>query len=180
MAGPITCNAVARILIVGGGCRGRLLAVDMVERGHAARVTTRTEAGRAAIEASGAECVIGTPDRLGTLRGALENVTIVCWLLACAEGPLEEVLALHGSRLASFLGQAVDTTMRGFVYEASVTTSSKAAGVPREALLEGERIVHRIGEANAIPVGFVRADPGDTHAWLADARSAVEVLLGVT
>ena len=39
------------------------------------RITTRTEAGRAAIEAAGAECWIGTPDRLATLRRALDGVT---------------------------------------------------------------------------------------------------------
>jgi hypothetical protein len=171
---------VARVLIVGGGCRGRLLAADMIERGHAARVTTRTEAGRAAIEATGAECVVGTPDRLGTLRGALDSVTIVCWLLSCAEGSTEEVLALHGSRLASFLGQAVDTTMRGFVYEAAVPRRPKSMGVPKEALAEGERIVRMLCETNAIPVGFVRADPGDAHEWLVDARSTVDALLGIT
>jgi hypothetical protein len=166
-------------LIVGGGCRGRLLAADMIGRGHVTRVTTRTEAGRAAIEATGAECVIGTPDRLGTLRGALESVTIVCWLLSSAKGSPEEVLALHGSKLASFLGQAIDTTMRGFVYEVSVTGSPQAAGVSREALVEGERIVRRICETNAIPVGVVRTGLDDVDAWLADAGSAVEVLLGI-
>ncbi len=225
--GAIRCRGVARVLIVGGGCRGRLLAAEMIEQGHATRVTTRTEAGRAAIEATGAECVIGTPDRLGTLRGALENVTIVCWLLASAKGSPEEVLALHGSRLASFLGQAIDTTMRGFIYESAVTVAaateltgsakgasgaaevtsgavegpggtaeeiagtaaemtgpaveltgaSFAATVPREALVEGERIVREIGEMNAIPVAFVCSDRGDTHAWLTEAEEAVEALL---
>ena len=77
---------MARILIVGGGCRGRRLARQLVGEGHAVRITTRTEAGRAAIEATGAECWIGTPERLATLRGALESVTIVCWLLAGAGG----------------------------------------------------------------------------------------------
>ncbi len=82
----VTCAAVARILIVAGGCRGRRLARDLVGEGHAVRVTTRTEAGRAAIEATGAECWIGTPERLGTLRAALESVTIVCWLLGTVSG----------------------------------------------------------------------------------------------
>ena len=38
---------MARILIVGGGCRGRLLAGDLVGKGHALRITTREERGRA-------------------------------------------------------------------------------------------------------------------------------------
>jgi uncharacterized protein YbjT (DUF2867 family) len=162
---------VARILIVAGGCRGRQLAGELVGEGHAVRATTRSEAGRAAIEAIGAECWIGTPERLATLRAALESVTIVCWLLGTAAGPDDEVSALHGSRLEFFLGQAIDTTVRGFVYEATGT-------VPGEALVEGEQIVERITEHNEIPAGFIRADPSDSDAWLADAQAGVSALLG--
>ncbi len=68
--------AVARILLIGGGARGRALGGELTALGHAVRITTRTEAGRAAIEAVGAECWIGTPDRIATLRYALEGVTI--------------------------------------------------------------------------------------------------------
>jgi len=135
------------------------------------RIVTRTESGRLAIEASGAECLIGTPDRLATLRGALDGVTIACWLLATARGSQEQVRALHGSRLQAFLGQAIDTTVRGFVYEAAGTVSG-------EALAEGERIVRAITSRNAIPAAFVRADPGDPDAWLDDACAAIGSLLG--
>src|ERR1022692_1789084 len=90
----VGCAVVARILIVAGGCRGRQLASEMVANGHAVRITTRTEAGRAAIESTGAECWVGTPGRLATLRGALDSVTIACWLLASASGPEEEVRPL--------------------------------------------------------------------------------------
>src|SRR5277367_6663181 len=93
----VGCAVVARILIVAGGCRGRQLASEMVGDGHAVRITTRTEAGRAAIEGAGAECWIGTPGRLATLRGALDSVTIACWMLCSASGPEEEVRPLHGS-----------------------------------------------------------------------------------
>src|SRR4029077_8068753 len=156
----------------GGGCRGRRFAAQMVERGHAVRATTRTEAGRAAIEQSGAECWIGTPDRLATLRGALDSVTIACWLLGSATGRPGQLDVLHGSRLELFLTQAIDTTVRGFVYEASGTT------VAPQALAGGERIVRALTGRNAIPVAFLRADPGDVEAWLAQARAAVESLLG--
>ena len=71
------------------------------------RITTRAEAGRAAIEATGAECWIGTPERLATLRAALESVTIVCWLLGTVAGEGDELSALHGSRLEFFLGRQV-------------------------------------------------------------------------
>lgn len=163
---------MARVLIVGGGCRGRHLAVALVDAGHAVRISTRTESGRAAIQATGAECLIGTPDRLATLRGALDGVTIACWMLATAGGGQAQVRALHGSRLESFLGQAIDTTMRGFVYEAA------GIAVARETLAAGERIVRTAGERNAIPVGFVRADPADSEAWLDGARGVIGSLLG--
>lgn len=165
--------AVARILIVGGGCRGRRLAARLVQEGqHAVRITTRGEAGRAAIEATGAECLIGTPDRLATLRGALDGVTIACWMLATARGERAGVEALHGSRVESFLSQAIDTTMRGFVYEAAGVT------VAPEILAEGERIVRTAGEQNAIPVAILRADVDDPEIWQAEARASVGKLLG--
>jgi hypothetical protein len=162
---------VARILIVGGGCRGRRFAARMVEQGHAVRATTRSEDGRAAIEACGAECWIGKPDRLATLRGALDSVTIACWMLAAAHGRGDDVGALHASRLQFFLTQAIDTTVRGFVYEAAGT-------VPGDALAAGERIVRTIGERNAIPLAFLRADLEDPDAWQAGVRAAVDSLLG--
>jgi len=135
------------------------------------RITTRTEGGRAAIEASGAECWIGTPDRLATLRGALESVTIVCWLLGSATGAPAQVRALHASRLQFFLEGAIDTTVRGFVYEASGTTVAPAV------LARGERIVRTLAERNAIPLAVLAADPGDPHAWLNGARAAAGSLL---
>jgi len=167
----VRCRAVARILIVGGGCRGRQLASAMAAEGHVLRITTRTEVGRAAIEAAGAECWIGTPDRLVTLRGALEGVAILCWLLGSAVGPSQQLRALHTTRLEFFLTQAIDTTVRGVIYEASGTT-----GLPG-SLIEGERIVRGLTERNAIPVAFLAADPNGLSAWLAEARSAVDSLL---
>jgi hypothetical protein len=161
---------VARILIVGGGCRGRRLAVRLVREGrHAVRITTRTESGRATIEATGAECLIGTPDRLASMRGVLDGVTIACWMLGTARG--DRAPALHGSRLESFLSEAIDTTMRGFVYEAPGVT------VAQETRIEGERIVRTVAERNAIPAAILRADVGDPEAWQAEAWAVVDGLL---
>ena len=160
---------MARILIVGGGCRGRRLSSAMVESGHAVRASTRTEAGREAIEATGAECWIGTPDRLATLRPALDGVTVLCWMLGSAVGTAEELHELHTSRLQFFLSQAIDTTVRGFVYE--------AGGTPQQLLLEGREIAHGLTERNAIPARFLTADPSDGEAWLSDAAGSVESLL---
>ncbi len=154
---------VARILIVGGGCRGRRFAERMVEQGHAVRATTRSEAGCTAIEATGAECWIGTPDRLATLRGALENVTVACWMLACARGSEEEIAPLHSSRLEFFLSQVIDTTARGLIYDAwalpgaagpaggADADGTDARRPTREMLAEGARIFRSLTELNAIP-----------------------------
>ncbi len=164
---------MARILIVGGGCRGRALAARLVaQEGHAVRITTRTESARAAIEATGAECLIGTPDRLASLRGALEGVTIACWMLTTAQGDPAQVQALHGSRLESFLSGAVDTTMRGFVYETA--TNDRTAPDP---ILAGERIVRTIAERNAIPITTLQTDVADSAMWQAEAWAAIDGLL---
>ncbi|MFI5003508.1 MAG: hypothetical protein ACHQE6_00710 [Solirubrobacterales bacterium] len=163
---------MARLLIVGGGCRGLRLAGDALGQGHSVRIVTRTETGRGPIEAAGAECWIGDPDRLGTLRGALESVTIACWLLGSATGPEEQLRALHGARLRSFMGQMVDSTVRGFLYEAA------GSSVPAEALAEGERIAQEAARSNAIPLALLHTDPADVPGWLTEARAAVASLLG--
>ncbi len=149
------------------------------------RVTTRGESGRAAIEATGAECWIGTPGRLATLRAALESVTIVCWLLGTAIGSEDELGVLHASRLEFFLGQVIDTTVRGFVYEAPGGGGDGDGGgggggdgaVPANVFVEGERIVRRLAERNEIPARFLRADPGEPEVWLREARAAIGALL---
>jgi uncharacterized protein YbjT (DUF2867 family) len=162
---------VARILILGGGTRGRRLAATLVDEGHAVRIVTRAEARRAEIEQAGAECFVGDPDRLGTLRAALENVTLACWLLATAGGTDEQLRALHDARLRSFLGQAIDTTMRGFLYEAG------GDALPTDVLTEGARAVEELTARNAIPAAILRADPADPERWLAEARAAIQELL---
>jgi uncharacterized protein YbjT (DUF2867 family) len=158
-------------MIVGGGCRGRRLASALISDGQVVRVSTRTDSGRSAIEATGAECWIGTPDRLATLRGALDGVTVLCWLLGSAVGSPEELQALHSSRLEFFLTQAIDTTVRGIVYEAAGT------GTSPELLRRGAEIAQALAERNAIPARFLTADPNDVEAWLDDARASIASLL---
>jgi hypothetical protein len=165
---------VARILIVGGGCRGRLLAAKLHDEGHAVRITTRSEAGRAAIERIGAECWVGTPDRLETLRGALDRVAVACWLLASARGEEARLRELHGPRLELFLMQAIDTTVRGFVYEGSAAQSPPARD---ELLAAGERLARRLTDQNRIPAAFLSADPSEAAGWLEAARAAVRSFL---
>src|SRR5206468_4749623 len=87
-----------RLLLVGGGCRGLALARSLVAEGHAVRAVTRDQSKRGAIEAAGCECWPGDPDRIGTLRYALENATVLAWMLGTVDAP-----ELHGSRLEMML-----------------------------------------------------------------------------
>ena len=159
---------MARLLVVGGGCRALELARSLTREGHAMRMVTRTEAGRAAIEAAGGECVIADPDRVGSLRYALDNVTLVAWLLGTATG--DNVADLHGSRLAMMLERTIDTTARGIIYEAAGT-------VDPEVLAGGRALVERVAAYNEIPLRVLEADPADVPAWVAAARAAIGDLL---
>jgi hypothetical protein len=157
-----------RALMVGGGCRGLLLARELVAEGHAVRAVTRSEDRRAELEAAGCECWIGDPDRIGTLRYALDNVTVLLWLLGTAVGP--NVTELHGSRLRMMLDKVTDTTVRGVLYEATGTVDA--------AVLEsGARELARAQALNEIPGAVLEADPHDPRAWMVAARAAIEHLL---
>jgi hypothetical protein len=156
--------------MVGGGCRGLALARELVAEGHAVRVVTRTEARRGEIEAAGCECWIGTPDVIGTLRYALENVTVLAWLLGTATGDPERVAALHGSRLRMMLEKTTDTTVRGVVYESAGT-------VPADVLRNGVEEVRHANRTNEIPYALLEADPADRTAWVPAAREAIDTLL---
>jgi hypothetical protein len=156
--------------MVGGGCRGLDLARALAAEGHAVRAVTRRPDARAAIEAAGAECFIGDPDVVGTLRYALDNVTILLWLLGTAQGPHDKVEALHGSRLRMMLEKTTDTTVRGVVYEAAGT-------VAPELLATGADEVRRAQRINEIPYALLTADCADRAAWIAAARAAIDALL---
>jgi hypothetical protein len=80
-------------------------------------------------------------------RRALEHVAIVCWL--------------ERSSPERFLLGSVDSSMRGFVYQAG----------------DWERSVLETAGRNSIPVAALRSDPGDVRVWLAEARDAVASLL---
>jgi uncharacterized protein YbjT (DUF2867 family) len=162
---------VARVLLVGCGCRGRELARALRADGHAVRGTTREPSSRKAIAAAGAEPWVGDPDRVASLTGALEGVALVCWLLASARGEPQAVAALHDERLAFFLRALTDTGVRGFVYEAG-------GGVAAAALGRGVQRVREAVEAIRLPVAIVDAPPGDVREWTRQMRSAVGALLG--
>jgi uncharacterized protein YbjT (DUF2867 family) len=154
---------LARVLIVGCGCRGQALARELVGAGHAVRGTTRSDARTEAIAAAGAEPYVGDPDRIATLMDALYGVTILCWLMGSASGNPE----LHEGRLRMLFEKLVDTGVRGVVYE--------GAGSPGAE--RGQAIARDAHERWLIPLELLTVAPDDHPAWLRAAAGAVERLL---
>lgn len=161
---------MARCLIIGCGCRGRSLAGELVAHGHAVRGTTRYADRVAAIEAVGAEAVVGDPDRVATLAPALDHVTVACVLLGSAVGAAGAVAALHGTRLDMLLTRIVDTTVRGVVYEIGGT-------VDPAVLATGAALVRARCEDARIPYALLEADPADHDTWRLAALAAVDSAL---
>jgi nucleoside-diphosphate-sugar epimerase len=160
---------LARCLIVGCGCRGRTLATALQERGHVVRGTTRRAEELSVIEAAGVEGVVADPDRIVTLFGALDHVSVAIVLLGTAVGTAEQIAALHSTRLEMLLLKALDTTVRGIVYE--------SAGTVDTALLSaGAEIVRSTCAGSRIPFREITAVPG-SPGWLADALAAVDGVL---
>jgi hypothetical protein len=147
---------VARVLIVGCGCRGVDLAHSLLADGHAVRGTTRRPARTAELEAAGVEPWIGDPDRVGSLVYAQDNVTVLCWLLGRVSWP-----PLHGPRLRMMLEKTVDTMVRGVAYEPPSDRGLRATGL---AVLE------EAARTWEIPTAVVDGDP----------RAAVDTLLEYT
>ena len=162
---------MARVLIVGCGCRGRALARDLRAAGHAVRGTTRDPAGAGAIAAAGAEPYVGDPDRIATLMEALSGVTVVCWLMGTAGGDGERVAALHDGRLRMLWEKLVDTPVRGVVHEA-------AGPLPPDVLARGRAVAMAAHETWRIPLELLATDPRDHERWRLDAGHAVARLLG--
>jgi uncharacterized protein YbjT (DUF2867 family) len=155
---------VARILIVGCGCRGRALAAALPD--HAVRGTTRSPERVAELEKAGIESVVADPDRLATLVPAVAGVTVVCWLMGSAVDSPE----VNGPRLASFAEHLVDTPVRGVVYEA-------AGPADPSILAAGAQIVRDASLTWHIPVQVVTADPAAHEEWLGAMKEAIEATL---
>lgn len=146
-----------RALLVGGGRPGLALTRALAADGHAVRFVTRHEAFGPEIEAAGGETYIGDPDRVGSLRYALDNVTVLLWLLGrVPDGDL------HGSRLTMMMERTIDTTVRGVVYEG---TEAGAAEVARMATY------------NEIPYAILTAEREEEDAWVAAVLEAIDGVL---
>ena len=148
-----------------------MLSRELIRRGHAVRGTTRNPGRVGEIADAGAEPVVADPDRVATLVGALEHVTVACVLLGSARGTAESLAALHSSRLEMLLTKIVDTTVRGVVYE---SRGSVDAG----ALAEGAARVQAFGARSLAGWALLKVEPTDRVAWLAGAVEAVDSVLG--
>jgi hypothetical protein len=155
---------MARVLIVGCGCRGQALARALIADGHVVRGTTRDPARVPDIVAAGAEAVTADPDRLATLMSAIEGTSVVCWLMGTAEG--DRGRQLHGPRLESMLEHIVDTPVRGLVYE--------TGGLDRP---DGIAAARRATATYGMPVEILDADPAQHDGWTAAARAAIQSVL---
>jgi threonine dehydrogenase-like Zn-dependent dehydrogenase len=152
---------VARVLIVGCGCRGLALAQALSSE-HAVRGTSRSPQRVAELEAAGVEGTVSDPDRLATIVPALSGVSVVCWLMGTADGSPE----VHGARLQTLVEHLVDTPVRGLVYEA-------AGRVDAPLLERGAQIVRGAAEIWHIRGEVVSADPAVFEEWLGAMKEAV-------
>src|SRR3954471_15289820 len=123
---------MARVLIVGCGCRGLELSNALTAAGHPVRGTTRDPARVPELEAAGVEPAVGDPYRLATLLPHIANTSAMVWLMGSAVGA--DVEALHRTRLETVLERLVDSPVRGMVYEAAGT-------IPTRLLREGATAV---------------------------------------
>jgi hypothetical protein len=145
---------LARVLIVGCGCRGVALGRSLLADGHAVRGTTRRPERAAELEAVGIEPWVGDPDRVGSLVYAQDNVTVLCWLLGRVASP-----ALHGPRLRMMLEKTVDTMVRAVAYELPTDPPLRRQGLA---------VLDDAARRWEIPVAVIDGDP----------RPALEALLG--
>jgi threonine dehydrogenase-like Zn-dependent dehydrogenase len=157
---------LARVLIVGCGCRGQALGAALAGAGHALRGTSRSPERLDELQKAGFEGVVADPDRLGTLMPTLAGVTVVCWLMGSARDSPD----VHGPRLRSLMEHLVDTPVRGLVYEAVGT-------VDAALLSQGASIVREASHTWHIPVEIVDSDPAAHEPWVEAMKAAVARLL---
>jgi uncharacterized protein YbjT (DUF2867 family) len=161
---------MARALIVGCGCSGRALGGELREEGWEVRGTSRDIEGLTAIEGAGIEPARADPDQPGTVLELVGDVAVVIWLLGSAEGPAENLAAIHGPRLEGLLERLVDTPVRGFVYEGAGTVDAKLLSGGTELARNAERTWR-------IPVAVTETSREHGPLWVEELETAVVELL---
>jgi nucleoside-diphosphate-sugar epimerase len=146
-------------LIVGCGCRGRSLGRALLAEGWAVRGTSRSQAGLEAIDAAGIEPAEADPRRPGTVLELVGDAGVVVWALGSADGPRDDLDAIHGDCLERLLERLVETPVRGFVYEAG-------GSVGAARLERGAALVREAAERWRIPVALPETSGLDERGWL--------------
>lgn len=131
---------MARALIVGCGCRGRLVGRQLIAEGWAVRGTSRRDEGLGEIEAAGIEPALADPDRPGTILELVGDVAVLLLLFGNLSGGEEELAAIHGPRLERLMEHLVETPVRGVVYEGTGA---------------GSQVVQSAGRTWRIPVDVI-------------------------
>ena len=148
---------MARVLIVEQAGRGERLGHALRERGYAIR----------AIDTD--------PPLPGRVLDALEDVSVVCWLMALGEGLHPEV---NAAKLEAVLLKVVDTGVRGFVFERPMD------GNTPNPYVEHARATWHIPIAEIHAGGVPPADDGEggdqaaQDGWIAAVTAAVDSTLG--
>jgi nucleoside-diphosphate-sugar epimerase len=149
---------MARALIVGCGCRGRLVGKRLLAKGWQVRGTSRYEHGLAAIADAGIEAAFADPDRPDTVLELVADVAVVLCLLGSADGTPDELAAIHGPRLERLMERLVETPVRGFVYEAR-------GSVDQALLKRGCEAIGVVGDTWRVGTSCVYVDPSDPYDW---------------
>ena len=161
---------MARALIVGCGCSGRALGAELREEGWEVRGTSRDAEGLAAIEAVGIEPARADPEQPATVLELVDDVAVVIWLLGSAEGPTEQLAAIHGPRLEGLLERLVETSVRGFIYE--------GAGTVGASLLAGGAELARNAERTwRIPIAITATPRSEGTPWVEELQRLTLELL---
>lgn len=148
---------MARALIVGCGCRGRLVGRQLIAEGWAVRGTSRREEGLVEIEAAGIEPALADPDRPGTILELVNDVAVLVLLFGNLSGGEEELAAIHGPRLERLMEHLVETPVRGVVYEGTAAGSQvvQSAGrtwrIPVDVLAQERSAAAAVREILASP-----------------------------
>ncbi len=163
---------MARVLIVGCGCRGRELGSALQGLGHIVRGTSRSQENLKRVADVGIEPVEADPTRLSQIMEHIEGVAIVVWLMGDAQGDESDISHLHDKVLAHMLRKLVDTQVRGFVYETNGRVSA-------ELLDKGREHVEHANHTWHIPVGFIDQSQDNPSRWHAEALRSINSLLSV-
>ena len=162
------CGVMARVLILGEEERALALGRAVIAMGHAARIVVPAASDSCAevdaVAGAGLQIVAGDPLRLASLRAALAQVTVACWLFGAGALDADDALALHGDRLASFIPQLVDAGGRGLIYERASRTLGAAVGD------RGEAIARELAQRNALALAVLQA-PGRSREAAQEDRA---------